>query len=161
MWRKRALATKRNISLDELERRKERLKRELEELHGSLDDTVVRTRDSLVSNLNPASRVRKAPLRTLGVALAVGLVVGWVRSGRKKRKKKKQEEKLLSGRNHLEMDRNMRAAAVKSGMLHYFLDEMKHLAARRAAHMLMDVVQANLKSGVHHASTESKEEPRG
>lgn len=117
------MSTRERTSIKELEQRKRRIETELNQIHNNLDDSVNKMKDSVLSVLIPAEKIRKNPFKSIGIAFVTGLVFGLP----KLRKK-------TGSRSHEQY------STKSPGLTSLVLDEFKRIAARRAVQYVMDAV---------------------
>ena len=118
------MSKKNDITLKEFIQRKNRIEAELNQIQNNLDNSVTRVRDSVLHSVIPADKIRKKPFKSIGIAVLIGFVVGLPKfRGNKKRKDG-------AGSNH------------GLGVTNLMVDEIKRLAAQKAAGYIMDMVDA-------------------
>lgn len=66
--------------IDELEKRKRQLEKELEEIQNVLDDSIIQVRSDLGSHLDPRKLIKKFPLPAVGASILLGFLAGHKRS---------------------------------------------------------------------------------
>jgi len=62
--------------IDELEKKKQQLEAELQEIQGELDSSLDRVRDDVSNSLDPKSIIRRYPLPVVGGATLLGFLLG-------------------------------------------------------------------------------------
>lgn len=120
------LSSKNNTTLKELEQRKKRIETELNQIHHNLDNSFNNVKASLIRSIDPSDRIRKKPLKSLGIVVITGFAIG-----------------LMKGRRKRSVE-NGRVLHQKSGIANLMFDEVRRLAARKAALYFLDLVEANL-----------------
>lgn len=96
--------------IDELEKKKRELEEELERIQHVLDDSIIRVRKDLSTQLNPKNVVRKYPLPVVGATVVLGFLLGHS-------KRDESESKKSSGNGEISST---------------LLSELKKLATRKA-----------------------------
>lgn len=129
--RVKEMSKKKSMSMADIRLRKTRLKDDLELLEGSFENRFRNVKSSILGSFNPLDTIRKKPLQSLGIAVAIGVVAGL--SGKKKRKKASGNTEEI-----IEFD--------KPGFTGLLFDEAKRIAARRAAYYLSELVDQKLSS---------------
>lgn len=62
--------------VDELQKRKQQLEEELSSIQDELDDSIIKVRNDLGSQLDPKTFIRKYPLPVVGASVLIGFLVG-------------------------------------------------------------------------------------
>lgn len=62
--------------IDDLEKKKQELEQELQQIQGELDSSVHRVQDDITNKLNPSDMIRKHPLPLVGGAALIGFLLG-------------------------------------------------------------------------------------
>lgn len=114
------------MSMMEIKFRKKKLEDDLEKLESGFKSRAQKIQSIIPDNLNPIDTIRKHPFRAFGIAIATGLVVGL--SSRKKNRSRSAEE---SYNNH---------SSQNTGFSALLMDELKRLAAHRAASYISDLI---------------------
>lgn len=121
--------------IDELEKKKQELEAELNQIQDELDNSLDQVRTDVSKSLNPKQMIRKYPLPVVGASLLAGFLIG---------------HKGKSG--------NTKSSAGEfSGAL---LAELKKLATKKAISFATDYVEEMLeqKADEHLSSTNGREE---
>lgn len=114
------------MSMVEIKFRKKKLKDDLDKLESGFKDRANKIRSIIPDQINPIDSIRKHPFRSLGIAVATGLVLGL--SSRKKKRSENGNE--IHSKN----------PSANSGFSSLLLDELKRLAAHRAASYISDLI---------------------
>lgn len=119
-----------NISMAEINFRKRKLKDDLDKLESGFQDRMKKVTNFLPGNLHPSDAIRKHPFRSFGIAVTAGLVFG-----------------LSSRRNRSRPDDHGGHSASSShrGFSSLLMDELKRLAAHRAAYYVSDMIDQKIK----------------
>lgn len=120
------LSSKDNITLKEFEQRKNRIEAELNQIRYNLDRSFDKAKSSVIKSIIPSGSIRSNPLKSVGIAVVAGFVLGLAK-GRKKN----------SGENETVRFR-------KPGISYLIFDELRRMAARRASLYFMDLVDAKI-----------------
>lgn len=113
-----------NITLKEFTQRKNKIEAELNQIQNNLDNSVTRVRDSVLHSVLPADKIRKKPFKSVGLAVLIGFAVGLP----KFRGKKSSKDGAGSNRG--------------LGVTNLMVDEIKRLAAQKAAGYIMEMIDA-------------------
>ncbi len=132
------LNKKNDITLQEFIQRKNKIKAELNQIHNNFDNSVNRVRDSVLHSMIPADKIRKKPFKTVGIAMLIGFVVGLPKFRRKKNRG------------------NSTGSNPKLGVTNLMVDEIKRMAAQKAAGYIMDMVDAKFSD--HFKSDDTNNE---
>lgn len=114
------------MSMIEIKFRKKKLEDDLDKLESGFKDRAQKIQSIIPSSINPIDSIRKRPFRSLGIAIAAGLVLG-LSSSKKKRSGSGDEVHSYS-------------TSHSSGFTSLLMDELKRLAAHRAASYISDLI---------------------
>lgn len=112
--------------------RKKQLQSELEFLESGFRDRYSKAKINAFGSIDPVKKIRSNPLKAIGAAVLVGLAAGIAVPKRKSKKKSENS-----------------GASAPSGGLGFsslLLDEVKRIAAKKAAHYVSDMVDKKIKS---------------
>ena len=129
------LSQNKDISIEDLKHRKERLKKEIEGLESEMDKSFTKVKENTFGSLKMVSRIKRNPFKAVGIAVIVGAAIGL--TGRKSPKKPSQ------GKD-------------KYGFGALLLDELKRLAARRATEYISTIVDSEITPRVLHKFDKSE-----
>ncbi len=121
------MSKKKNISMTEIRLRKTRLEDDIDLLEQSFENRYTRTKKRFLGSFKPVEFIKKRPLQMVGAALIVGLAVSITR-----RKKSKNDNGSASS-----------GSPAFTGILY---DEMKRLAARKAASYMTEWIDQRISS---------------
>ncbi len=124
-------------SLQDFIQRKNQIEAELNQIQNDLDNSVTRMKDSLLENIIPTDRIRKKPFKSVGLAALAGFILGL-----KKIRKKKS----------VNPDRNIE---YEPGVTHLMFDEIKRMAAQKAAGVVMDIIDRKFSEHFHSTDQDS------
>ncbi|MCH8549119.1 MAG: hypothetical protein LAT80_09585 [Balneolaceae bacterium] len=124
---------KNEYSLDEIKEQRERLQNEIRGLETGFSDRITKIKGELNSITTPVQKIREKPLKSVAIAAGVGFLAGILRRSRKSRKKSSAAP----------------AAPVSpppsgSGFTSMLMNEMKHLAARKAMFYLSELIDRQI-----------------
>lgn len=120
--------SKEKMSMIDIRRRKTRLKDDLELLEGSFENRYRKAKKSLLGSFKPVETIKKRPFQSIGVAVILGLAAGL--SSKKKAASNGQE--------------NSGTVPSRPGFTGLLFDEVKRLAARRAASYISEVIDERM-----------------
>jgi ElaB/YqjD/DUF883 family membrane-anchored ribosome-binding protein len=123
-----SLNKKNKITMTEIRLRKKELKGDLDLLEGTFESRITNLRKKVTGFFQPADYIKKNPIRSVGSAVVLGIVLGL--SGKKK---SNRDEEGTSYSNRL----------VFSSLL---MDELKRIAARRAASYVSEMINQKINS---------------
>lgn len=123
--------SKEKLSMADFRKRKVRLQDDLELLEGSFENRIKKARKSILGSFKPVETIKKRPLQAVALSVAAGVVLGL--SGKKKRK-----GRAGSG-NHIEP-----SSSGSVGFTSLLFDEVKRIAAQRAASYISEIMEKNL-----------------
>lgn len=121
--------------MDQIRLRKTRLQDDLELLEGSFENRVTKIKSNFLGSINPVQFVKEKPLRAVGLAVVTGIAFGFM-SG----KKRTGGNAGKSNASSVSDDGAYRGP----GFTTILLDEVKRIAARRAAGYISDFVDQKL-----------------
>lgn len=105
--------------------RKKKLKDDIDKLETGFKNRAEKVRTFIPGNINPSDSIRKHPFRSLGIAIASGLVIGL--ATKKKRSRAESEGYNRSSNND-------------NGFTSLLMYELKRLAANRAVSYISDMI---------------------
>jgi hypothetical protein len=112
--------------MSEIKQKKNRLKDDLELLEGSFENRITKLQKNIFGSIKPVTLIRKKPFHAVGFALFAGMALGFA--------KKKQRASSGNG--------DSSSSSLKfTGLL---LDEVKRIAARRAADYISEFVEQKM-----------------
>lgn len=126
----------------DIRKRKTRLKDDLELLEGSFEQRLNKVKSNVFGSFQPATIIKKKPLKAVGIALIAGIALG-ISRGRKK-----------SGSSDDETNGSSSAKSVSKspGFTGILYDEVKRIAARKTAAYLSDFVDQKLSERNNNSS---------
>lgn len=116
--------------MTEFRKRKCSLQDDLELLEGSFENRFNDARERFFGSFKPIETIKKKPLQTVALSVAAGLIIGL--SGKKKRNKQDSGEHGSS------------RSSTSTGFTSLLFDEVKRIAARRAASYISDMMDQKL-----------------
>jgi len=121
--RRLTLSQNKDISIEDLKHRKERLKKEIDSLESNMDDSFTKVKKNTIGSVSLSSGIKKNPFKAVGLSVLVGIAIGF--TGKKSPKKSVQNNN-------------------KYGFGTLLWDEMKRLAARRATEYITTFVDSEI-----------------
>lgn len=121
--------------MDQIRLRKTRLQDDLELLEGSFENRVTKIKSNLLGSINPVQFIKGKPFRAVGIAVVTGIAFGLL-----SRKKRSGGNASQDSTSSLSDDDAYRGP----GFTTILLDEVKRIAARRAAGYISDFVDQKL-----------------
>jgi len=118
--------------MEKITAHKEELKQDIRKIEGDFKGRISNVKGTITEILHPTEQIKKYPFKAVGVALGVGLVCGLLKSSKKKRRRESQE--------------SYHPTPPGSGFTSLLLNELKHLAARKAIHYMSDLIDEQVSS---------------
>jgi len=118
------------MALDKIERRKKELQAEIDRIEENYIRKASEIERKIKSVLRPVHNIRTKPFTSIGISLAVGFAIGFLR----KKKSKKQKPVPSDGQVTYQNGND------GTGFTTLFLAELKRLAAQRAMMYVSDLV---------------------
>lgn len=112
-------------------KRKIRLQDDLELLEGSFENRYTKAKKSLLGSFKPVETIKKRPLQAVALSVAAGVVLGL--SSKKKRKKRSRSENYSDS-----------SSSRSVGFTSLLIDEVKRIAAQRAASYISEMMDKKL-----------------
>jgi ElaB/YqjD/DUF883 family membrane-anchored ribosome-binding protein len=119
--------SKKKHSVDEIQLRKQKLQQEIDLIEQKYSKKATKLSNGIQNTLKPIQTIRDNPLKSLGISVAVGLVLGL--SGRRKRSSTKTSSTYDRG-----------SGSSDSGFSSLLMSELKRMAAKRAMMYISDIV---------------------
>lgn len=123
-----------------IEQRKEKLKQEIRELQGELDESINEARDDLSHRLKPRNLIREYPLTSIGITFIAGLLIG-PRGNDSGSEKKADRKSYAKGKS-------------SNGVGSHIWSEIKRSASKRAVRLLMEYLDDIIAAKSRSADTE-------
>jgi ElaB/YqjD/DUF883 family membrane-anchored ribosome-binding protein len=116
------------LTMSDIRLRKKKLQDDLDLLEGSFENRITRIRKNIMGAFEPVEYIKRNPFKSVGVAVIAGIALG------------------LSGRKKGGDDEGGRSATNKLIFSTLLLDELKRLAAQRAASYVSDLIDQRMNS---------------
>lgn|GEM_PF-720822 len=129
-----ALSKNKTLSASELRERKEKLKRELDQIEEKYSSKITRAKNTVNRTLKPVKTIKESPFKAVGIAVIVGVLAGM--TGRKK-----SSAQSDSGGSGL-------------GFSSLLMGELKRLAARKAMVYVSDIVDQEVMPRIRRKKNE-------
>lgn len=126
---KKPLDQKTKLSMREIRQKKKRLKDDLDLLESGFENRISKISNFLPGNIHPVKTIQKYPLKSVGLALLFGAVSGILTGSGNKRKSETQSE-----------------SSGKDGFPSLVFNELKRVAAFRAASYISDLLETKMAS---------------
>lgn len=110
--------------------RKQKLKDDLELLESGFENRISKISNFLPDTINPASTIKKHPLKSVGIVMMAGMALGLLS---KKSHKTRTGERYHSGSNE------------NNGFTSLIFSELKRVVAMRAASYISEMVEKKMK----------------
>ncbi len=110
--------------MTEIRARKKKLEDDLELLEGNFESRISKVQGKVFGSLKPVSYIKKNPFKAVGSAIFIGFAIG------------------LIGKKSSSSDEN--GSKSDGEFSRFFLDEVKRIAARRAATYISDFIDQRL-----------------
>lgn len=123
------MSSKNKMTMKQLEERKEKLDMEIKLLEQGFSDKASGLRDKLNLLADPAAYVKKHPFKSVAWAAGAGIVAGLLKPGRKR----KRASGTADG-----------GAGKSYGITSIFLEELRHLAVRKAMIYLSELIDQQM-----------------
>lgn len=119
------MSKNKHISMADIRKRKKKLEDELELLEGNIEDRFTGVQKKVLGSLEPIEIIKRNPLKSVGTSVLIGFAIGMLGAGKttdQKSERQLQKEKILN----------------------LFLNEVKRVAARKAASHISDLIDQKL-----------------
>lgn len=110
--------------------RKNKLKSDLDLLENDFQNRFSRMKGNILGSIQPLTLVKKNPIKAVGSAVLLGLAIGLVVPKRSSKSDKKSPE----------------STSFSPGFSSLLFDEVKRIAARKAAYYVSDMIDKNISS---------------
>ncbi len=134
--------SKKNHKIEEIQLRKQKLQDEISFIEEKYSRKATRLSSGIQNTLKPIQTIRDNPLKSLGISIAVGVVIGL--SGRR-RKSSKSSSQTDSGNQSVGGD---------SGFSSMLMSELKRMAAKRAMMYISDIIDRKVMPEMKEAAAE-------
>jgi ElaB/YqjD/DUF883 family membrane-anchored ribosome-binding protein len=139
------LSKKQDLKKDDIKLRKKKLQDEIELIEDKYSRKANMISGGIESTLKPIHNIKKHPFKSVGVSIAVGLLIGI--SGRRRRKS-----------NSSVPDAEDRSGGDRSGFTSLLIGELKRMAAKRAIVYISDFVDQKVMPGITTSHSEKSQE---
>lgn len=130
------------LTIDQIKQRKEKLQQEIDHIEEKYSRKATKIEGRIQSTLQPIQTIQKNPLKSIGVAIAVGFLIGY--SGRKKSKTSQSNQSTHT----YDSD--------SSGFTPLLMNELKRMAVHRAMIYLTGLVDHKIIPGITAAHKNRK-----
>ncbi|CAN5150198.1 hypothetical protein BH23BAC3_BH23BAC3_28440 [soil metagenome] len=134
------------MSLEKIKRRKEELQAEIDRIEDNYISKASEIERKVKSVLRPVHNIRKKPFTTVGISVAVGFVIGFLRK-KKSRKTQKSHKSSPSDFN----------GKSDTGFTTLLMAELKRLAAQRAMTYVSEVIDQRVMPRLSKSNDERGE----
>jgi len=132
--------SKNKHSVKEIQLRKQKLQQEIDLIEQKYSNKATKVSQGIQNTLKPIQTIRNNPLRSLGISIAIGVVLGL--SGRSKRTSSKSQS-----------DDGERSGNGDSGFSSLLMNELKRMAAKRAMMYISDIVDRKVMPEIRATHT--------
>lgn len=126
------------LTIDEIKQRKEKLQQEIDHIEEKYSQKATKIEGRIRSTLQPVQTIQKNPFKSIGVAIAVGFLIGY--SGRKKNKASQATQSTHTFDTE------------PSGFTPLLMNELKRMAVHRAMIYLTGLVDHKIIPGITAAN---------
>lgn len=132
--------SKNKHQVKEIQLRKQKLQQEIDQIEDKYSSKATKVSKGIQNTLKPIQTIRDNPLKSLGISIAIGVVLGF--SGRSKRSssKSKSDDGNSSGKGD-------------SGFSSLLMSELKRMAAKRAMMYISDIVDRKVMPEIRPAQS--------
>lgn len=140
------------MSLEKIKRRKEELQAEIDRIEDNYITKASNIERKVKSVLRPVHNIRQKPFTSVGISVAVGFVIGFLR--------KKKSSKSSKSRKFKDSSPSAYDGKSDTGFTTLLMAELQRLAAQRAMMFVSDLIDKRLRSKNSNSidSTKSKSE---
>lgn len=132
--------SKKKNDIEEIKLRKQKLQQEIESIENKYSKQATKISNGIQNTLKPIQTIRNNPLKSLGVSIALGVVLGL--SGRRKKQ---------SGSSPAERSGNSDTGS--SGFTSLLVSELKRMAAKRAMIYISDIIDRKVMPEIRDIRT--------
>ncbi len=126
------------MSLEKIKRRKEELQAEIDRIEDNYISKASNIERKVKSVLRPVHNIRQKPFTTVGISVAVGFVIGYLR--------KKKSSKSSTSRKYKESSPSEYDGKSDTGFTTLLMAELQRLAAQRAMMYVSDLIDKRLNA---------------
>lgn len=140
------------MSLEKIKRRKEELQAEIDRIEDNYITKASNIERKVKGVLRPVHNIRQKPFTTVGISVAVGFVIGYLR--------KKKSSKSSKSRKFKDSSQSAYDGKSDTGFTTLLMAELQRLAAQRAMMYVSDLIDKRLRPKNSNSidSTKSKSE---
>lgn len=124
---------KTKISMREIRQKKKKLKDDLDLLESGFENRLSKVSNFLPGNIHPVKTIKKHPLKSVGLAVLFGTVAG-----------------MLTGSGNNSKSGTQSESSAKEGFPSLVFNELKRVAAYRAASYISDLMETKMASKNDH-----------
>lgn len=133
--------SKKKHSVKEIQLRKQKLQQEIDLIEEKYSGKATKVSRGIQNTLKPIQKIRDNPLKSLGISIAIGVVLGL--SGRSRRP---------SSKSHTS-DNGNGSGKGDSGFSSLLMSELKRMAAKRAMMYISDIVDRKVMPEIRPAQS--------
>jgi len=139
--------SKNKHSVKEIQLRKQKLQQEIDLIEQKYTNKATKVSKGFQNTLKPIRTIRNNPLKSLGISIAIGFVLGL--SGRSKRTSTKSQS-----------DDGKQSGNGDSGFSSLLMNELKRMAAKRAMMYISDIVDRKVMPEIRATHTAESSESK-
>lgn len=132
--------SKKKHRIEEIQLRKQKLQDEISLIEEKYSQKANKLSSGIQNTLKPIQSIRDNPLKSLGISIAVGVVIGL--SGRRKK----------SSKSPASSDSGGQSVGGDSGFSSMLMSELKRMAAKRAMMYISDIIDRKVMPEMKEAA---------
>ena len=136
--------SRKKTDIEDIKLRKQKLQQEIDLIEEKYTRQAKKISGGVQNTLKPIQKIREHPLKSVGISIAVGLLIG--ASGRRKSSEKPGQG---SGSN------TSSSASKGDGFTSLLMSELKRMAAKRAMMYISEIVDRKVMPGLTSDSNET------
>lgn len=133
------MSDKERLNMAGIRLKKQQLHDDLEVLEDSFEDRIKSVKSNILKSVNLSVPIKENPVKAVGIAIAAGLIYGLSRPKKRKRRVRSDDP----GRMEYEDPGSMNMPSI--GLRTLMMDEIKRMAARRAALYISDMMDKKIQ----------------
>lgn len=133
--------SKKKHDIEEIQLRKQKLQDEIDLIEEKYSKKVTKISSGIQNTLKPIQTIRNNPIKSLGISIAVGVVLGL--SGRSKKTSESSPSSSTGGQS----------GGGDSGFTSMLMSELKRMAAKRAMLYISDIVDRKVMPEIRSTET--------
>lgn len=131
----------------EIQLRKQKLQDEIDSIEQKYSKKATKISNGIQKTLKPIKTIRENPLKSVGVSIALGVIVGL--SGRRKKKSDTSSS-----------DYPVSSGTSGTGFTNLLMSELKRMAAKRAMMYISDIIDQRVMPEIRNAQNSGDDAPK-